>query len=107
MDESAGKRAALVASLQEELRLRQQFPGLTQQQIDQLTQLSATDAKVRAQIKEREEAERDFALIARQGLSDVVTGLKDGVARRPGRRRCSAWHNRSAGSPSSSWSTSR
>lgn len=45
MDQSAGKRAELVASLQEELRLRQQFPGLTQEQIDQLTELSAADAK--------------------------------------------------------------
>ena len=79
MDQSAGKRAELVASLQEELRLRQQFPGLTQEQIDQLTQLSAADAKVKAQIKEREEAERDFALIARQGISDVVGGLKEVV----------------------------
>jgi len=79
MDQSGDKRAELVASLQEELRLRQQLPVLTQQQIDQLMQLSAADAKVKAQIKEREEAERDFALIARQGLSDVVAGLKDVV----------------------------
>ena len=51
MDQGAGKRAELVASLQEELRLRQQFPGLTQEQIDQLTQLSAPTPRWRRRSK--------------------------------------------------------
>jgi hypothetical protein len=77
IDQSAGKRAEAVAALQEELRLKATGLGYDQKQIDTLVQMSAADAKIKAQIAEQEEDQKQWAQIAKQGITDIVSGLQD------------------------------
>ncbi len=79
MNEGAGKRAEAVTALKEELQLKRSGLGYSQDQIKTLVDLSAAHAKATAEIDEQTQAQKDWNLIARQGIADVVAGLKDVV----------------------------
>lgn len=79
MGESATKRAELVASARAELELREQFPLATDAEIAKLKELAVADARVLTQIEEREEAERQWGEVAKQGIADIVTGFEDAI----------------------------
>ncbi|MFO1156621.1 MAG: hypothetical protein U1E43_07580 [Rhodospirillales bacterium] len=80
MGEAADKRAEEVALLREKQRLLEQYPTATEAEIGQLTRLTAETAKINARIKDEEEDQKQWAMIAKQGIDDVFTELEDALA---------------------------
>jgi hypothetical protein len=76
---AAEKRSEEVALMREKLRLQEQFPGATQQEIDQLTTLSSQEGRIQAQIKERDQEQKELQQTAKQDIDTVINGIESMV----------------------------
>lgn len=70
-------RGEEVAALREKLKLQEQFPTATKEELDNLIQIAGAEGKLNAQIKENDQAEKDYRTVAKGVLTDITTAITD------------------------------